>query len=327
MAKIKYNVKGVDAGGDRTMPKAGVHRAKVISCVDAKPSDKDRRLELQYQVQDDEPKGSKGYVLYDYINIERDDLAWKLAQFVKAMGLPDSGAFDPEDVVGTALNVRVKIQPETEQYSAKAAPATLLPLDGEDEEDEDLSDDEDADDEEAADEEEEGEDEPYTEEDLAALSNDELKEVAEEFEVTVPQRITAKGKAKLIASILEAQDADEDEDDEDEYTEEDLNEMDEAGIKEVLEEFELDADDYTKTTGKGKKKKSTFDMEAAIEGILEAQDESEDEEADEEPEEETPDYDSMDISDLKALAKERKLDAKGSKKVLIARLKKDDEPF
>lgn len=319
MARIKYNVKGVDPGGDRTLPKAAIHRCKVTSCVvGTNPSDKAQRLEVQYQVMDDDPKGSKGYILYDYINMEREDLSWKVAQFVAAMGLPESGTLDPEDCVGTGLNIRVKIRPETEEWAAKAVAGVLLPLDGEDsDEGEDLSDDETpagSDD-----------DELYTEEDLEALSNDELKEVAGEFDdVTVPKRITAAGKTKLIAAILEAQGGDDENggDDEEAYEQEELEAMDEDELKEVLEEFELDADDYTTKKKVGKRTKVIFDGDAAVEAILEAQGE-----ADSEEEEETPDYESMDLAALKALAKERKLDSKGSKKILVARLTKDDDPF
>lgn len=321
MAKIKYNVKGVDPGGDRTLPKAGIHRCKVISCVVAKPEGKDQRIEVQYQVQDDEPKGSKGYIIYDYINLERDDLDWKVAQFVAAMGLPESGSMDPEDQVGTGLNVRVKIQPESEQYAAKATAGTLLPLDGEGEDDEDLS--------EEADEDESGDDEIYTEEDLMLISKDALFEIAGEFEIETPKRLTAAGKTKLIAAILETQggeDESEEEDDED-YEQEELEAMDEEELIEILEEFELDPDDYSTKKKVGKRVKVIFDEEAAIAAILDAQEESGDADDESEDEDEAPDYEEMSISDLKALAKERKLDVKGSKKVLITRLTKDDQPF
>ncbi len=345
MAKIKYNVKGVDAGGDRTMPKAGVHRCKVISCVVAKPSDKDQRIEVQYQVTDDNPEGSKGYVLYDYVNLERDDLSWKLAQFIQAMGLPESGSFDPEDCVGTGLNVRVKIQPETEQYSAKATPATLIPLDGEEGDDEDLTEDEDtgSDDGDTGDGEDEGEAEPWTEDELGELEKAELKEVAEEFEVTWPKRLTDAGKAKVIAAILAAQEAaaeadgeDDEPGDEELWTEEELEALDDDELKGVAfgdpeddddSGFELDEDDYVskKKNPKTKKTVTTFDRDGVIAAILEAQGEGDD--GEDETAEEPPDYDAMDPAELKALCKERKLDQKGTKKILIARLKKDDEPF
>lgn len=322
--KVKYNVKGVDPGGDRTMPKAAVHRCKVTSCTVVKPEGKDRRIEAQYTVMDDDPKGSKGYVLYDYINLEREDLDWKLAQFIKAVGLPETGSFDPDEIVGTALNIRVKIRPETDDWAAKAVPGTLIALDGEEDEGEDLSDED-----EDEDEDEDGAEEAYTEADLKKMSNDELKEAAEEVGVEdIPQRLSAKSKPKLIAAILEAQasededeeDEDEDEDgDEDSYSEEDLAEMSLTELKDVAEEFEV-------TVPKGK---PALVKKKLISLIIEAQGESEDEddEDEDEDEDEEQDYESMELSELKALCKERKLDTKGTKKILVSRLQKDDDPF
>ncbi len=341
IAKIKYNVKGVDPGGDRAVPKAGIYRCKVTSCIDAKPADKDRRLELKYEIQSNSAgeKDNKGYVLFDYIPFT-DTMDWKMAQFIKAMGLPESGAFDPDEIVGTGLNVRVRIQPETEQYAASAKPATLMPLDGDEDDGEDLS--------EGGEEAEdgEGEEETYTEEELNELEKDDLFAIAEELieDFTKPKRFTAAGKTKLIAAILEAQGEDDDEEGEEEegelWTEEELTELDDDALKGVAfgdpedeedEGFELDPDDYVtkKKNPKTKKMVTKFDRDGLIAAILEAQgdDEGEDEGEGEEGDDEPLDYDSMELADLKALAKERKLDQKGPKKLLVARLKKDDDPF
>jgi hypothetical protein len=46
---------------------------------------------------------------------------------------------------------------------------------------------------------------PWTEERLAALSKDDLKAIAQEFEVEWPQRLTDKGKERVIAAIIAAQ--------------------------------------------------------------------------------------------------------------------------
>lgn len=343
MAKIKYNVKGVETGGG-PLPKAGIYRCKVTSCVDGKPADKGRRLEVVYEIQSDSSgdKTHKGHKLYDYIPLERDDMDWKVAQFIRAMGMPDVGDFDPKETVGTALNVRVRIQPESEEYAAKATPATLIPLDGEEDSDgENL--------EEETDGEEGGEDEAWTEEELEALEKAELKEVAGEFEVAWPRRLTDAGKAKVIAAILEAQGAaeeSEDGDDEDAvdgeadelWTEEELTELDDETLKGVAfgdpddendEGFELDESDYVtkKKNPKTKKMVTKFDRDGLIAAILEAQGDGEEEAADGEEGEEPPDYNSMELAALKTLCKERKLDAKGTKKMLVARLTKDDEPF
>lgn len=98
-----------------------------------------------------------------------------------------------------------------------------------------------------------GEDEPYTEEELSAMEKDELFEVAGEFEVDTPTRLTAAGKKKLVAAILEAQEEDEGEGDEEgEDAEGELEEpwegYEEASvkdIKEVLNDDERTAEELT----------------------------------------------------------------------------------
>ena len=138
--KIKYNVKGVEAKGDRPTPKPGVYRCKIVSCVDAKPEGKDRRLEVQYEITEGE---NKGYKLYDYINLESEASEWKLASFIRAVGLPEEGELNPDKLVGVGLTVRTRVE-NSEQYGSQAKPASLMPLDGTEGESgdaEDLSDD------------------------------------------------------------------------------------------------------------------------------------------------------------------------------------------
>lgn len=333
MAKIKYKTKGVERKGGGNVPKPGVYRCKVVACVDATPSGKDRRLEVVYEITEGD---EKGYKLYDYINLVSEAAEWKLAQFIDALGLPENGTMDTDDIVGTALNVRTRVE-NSEQYGASAKPATLMPLDGDESDDEDLSEeDEDAEDADADDEAEDtDEDEEWDEESLGELEKTELKEVAEEYEIDFPSRLTAAGKKKVIAAILEAQGGDEDEEssdeeDEDElWTEEELAELDDDDLLEQAGEFELDADDYQKSKKVKGKVRKTLDRDGLIAAILEAQggDDEESEDGEDEDEDETPDYAAMDLPALKALCKERSLDTKGTKKLLIKRLEKDDEPF
>lgn len=336
MAKIKYDVKGVDPKLDRKLPKPGVYRCKITSCVDAKPSGKDRRLEVQYEITEGD---NKGFVLYDYINLDSEAAAWKLAQFVAAVGLGPKGTLDPEKLVGTALSVRTKLQAETDQWPAKAVPATLMPLDGDEDEDEDedLDDDdetedtdddtdEDEDDEDSDDDDDDDEDEEWTEEELEALDKDELKDAADEAGVDFPEgKLSAKRKAQIIADILASQEEDDDEDDDEDEDEDDedespdYSEMDLDELTEAAEENDLD---LAEILGKGKKKLKGAKAKKALIAALEAMDDD-----DEDEDDESPDYDAMDIKELRKLAKERDLDSKGSKKVLVARLEKDDEPF
>lgn len=325
MAKIKYNVKGVDAKGDRPLPKPGVYRCKIVSCVDAKPSGKDRRLEVQYEVTEGDHKGFK---LYDYINLESEAAAWKLAQFIKACGLPESGNLDPDELIGTALSVRTRVDAGNEQYAPSAKPATLMPLDGDAEEDEEL---EEEDDEDESEEEEDSDDEEDDDEDDETYSREELEsgeydleEVAGELEVDFPSgKLTAKKKAALIDALLAAQDSGdgEEDDDDEEEDEEDEEEIDYSAmsakeLKDALAESDVKISAKVKAL-KGAKLKAAL-VKLAEENLVDSEDEEDEDE---------PDYDAMEPKELKALAKERGLDTKGSKKILIARLQKDDQPF
>jgi hypothetical protein len=300
MAKIKYNVKGVESKGDKPLPKPGVYRCKVISCVDATPDGKDRRLEVVYEITHGE---NKGFKLYDYINLVSEEAAWKLRQFLEACGIvkdgkKEAGSFDPDDLVGTGLSIRTRIQPANDNFAASAKPATLMPLDADgDEDEEDLD--------------EDGEGGEDTDDDTE--SEDGGEEESDD------------------------DDDDDDSDDDETYSEEELNELDDDDLVDVAwgytdeddDEIEgiLDEDekDQYVTVKKVKgKKKTTVDRDALIARILEAQEEGDD---DDDDDDDTVDYSAMDLEELKALAKERTLSTKGSKKVIIARLEKDDAPF
>lgn len=297
MAKIKYDVTGVESKGDRPVPKPGVYRCKIISCVDAKPENKDRRLEVQYEILEGD---SKGYRLYDYI-VFSEASEWKLAQFIRACGLPDKGALDPDKLVGVAINVRTRVE-NSEQYGTSAKPASLMPLDGDDDDDEDLSEDEEDTDVDDGDE-EESEDE---DEDDESEDDDESEE---------------------------------DEEDEDEdWTEDELKELDTAALKE--EAFNATDDEDNPGFGLDKKKflkkkgdKKVLDKPKVIKAILEAQEAKQaDDEADDEDEKaEAEDYSKWSEKKLKAELKEREIKLKGaySKSKAVKALKADDEedPF
>lgn len=150
--------------------------------------------------------------------------------------------------------------------------------DDEDIDDEDIDDDEDADeddedeDEEGDDEEEEGE---YTEEELSEYSLDELKAIAQEWELDVKKGARQK---TYIAAILAAQEEAEDEEDDEE-------ELDEDELREELEAMTLGElkksakDDY----GLSAKELKGLDKDSIIDLILE--DDIEDEEDEDEDEE------------------------------------------
>ena len=178
-------------------------------------------------------------------------------------------------------------------------------------------------DEEDEDDEDEEDDEPvvYTKAQLKKLDRDELKEAAENLDVEFPGRLTAKAKEKLIAAILEAQKAaesdDEDEEDEDEEEEEvDLDSLDRNELKALIKEQELDVKVLRKD-----------DDDALREKVREAlgEDDEDEEDEDEEDDDDEDNYEEMSVGDLREECENRELETKGTKKQLVARLRKDDQ--
>lgn len=118
-----------------------------------------------------------------------------------------------------------------------------------------------------------------------------------------------------------------DEEDEEESTTNALADLDRAALKQLIKDEELEVT--------VKKSMSDEDIREAIvaagwepededdEEDEEDEDDEEDEEAEEEAEEDN--YDDMSIKELRQEAKDRDLDTKGAKNVLIARLRADDE--
>jgi|SRR5580765_46436 len=139
-----------------------------------------------------------------------------------------------------------------------------------------------------------------------------------------------------IGKILKAEVEDEDDEDEPdvaaeadddaeaEYTMDDLDDMDRTQLKQLIKEEELEI--------KVTKSKTEDDLREEIAAALEIEDEEDEEEPDEEDEEEPEDededegdnYDEMSVTDLRQELKDRSLESKGAKKVLIARLRTDD---
>jgi hypothetical protein len=135
---------------------------------------------------------------------------------------------------------------------------------------------------------------------------------------------------KVMALPEQDEPEDEAEPDEAEDEEEmDLDALDRAGLKAVIKEEGLDV--------KVLKKMSDDDIRKAIIAAWPEDEEEEDEPEDEEEEDEAEEeeeaedeaeddgYDDMSVADLKAELKERELPTNGARKVLIARLRTDDE--
>jgi len=200
MAKLKFNVSDVETGGMKRLPAPAVYEMKIEACDLTKPSGKDERLEVKFKA-----VGKKwtGYAsVFEYINVESAQAAWKLREFLEAVGLVKPGSkkaagdLDTDKLVGQTIKIALK--PDT--YNGEPSPKVgrMMPLDEEAEDDDEPEDEPEEDD-------EEGE-----EMDLSGMDLDELIEVAEEMELD-PDEIFGKAKSdtlkrkKLITAIEEAQ--------------------------------------------------------------------------------------------------------------------------
>ena len=123
---------------------------------------------------------------------------------------------------------------------------------------------------------------------------------------------------------------DEDEDDEDEEEDdEDDEDDDEDEDEDEDEEDEVDYDSLSLKELKAlaKEKGIKFDKKAKKDDIIALLQEEDDEEDEEDDDDDTPDYESMNLKELKALCKERgiKVTKKDNKESLIEKLEEDDE--
>jgi hypothetical protein len=314
VAKVKFNVKGVEKrSGDLDPIPKGVYDAEIESCTVNKPEGKDERIEVVYVITGPEQKGRK---LFEYINLESEEGAWRVRQFLEAVGLvtdkKETGSFEPEKLVGTSVKVRVTHQADKraghEGEISSRAGAVWAPGSDEDEDAEDL--DEDAD--------EPDDDDDDDEVDLDELDRKELKALIkeQELEIKVSKSMSDQDIRDAIAEALGEEDEDEpdDEDDEDDEDDDevDLDELDRVELKKLIKDQELGIS--------VKKSMSDDDVRKAIAEALSDDDDDEDEDDDEEQ-----DYNDLSVEDLRATCKERGLSGKGSKKVLVKRLEKDDE--
>ncbi len=314
MAKIKVDTTGVEVNPPAVKP--GLYQVKIkeIEAREAKSSGQ-KQLAVIYEISGGD---FDGRVLFDYIPLEDDSMAFRLAAFQDALGLKRKGEIDTDKIVGKKLAVRTVVQ-KSEEYGEQARVRNVLPAKGAATSDEDLDDDGDDDEEEV---------------DYEEMSLKELKEEIEARELEIDGKETKK---KLIAALEEndeeeeddtddedddSDEAEADDDDESEDDDEDEDESDEDDEDDEEEDYgEMDLAEL-KAAAKEKKLKVKGLKKKELIKALEAADE-----------EEEQDYDEMDLDELKNECKERGLKATGKKAQLIARLEKDDktgsdgEPF
>ena len=134
-----------------------------------------------------------------------------------------------------------------------------------------------------------------------------------------------------IGKLMKIQEAEVEEDEDEAEDEDDLDSMSRTELKQYIKDNELDV--------QVKKSMSDDDLRAAIQEMMEDEDEEEDseeedeeeedeeeddEEDEEEDEEDSDNYESMSVAELRTELKNRELETKGKRTVLIARLRTDD---
>lgn len=299
MARIKYDVRGVE--GKRTVVPAGVYNLKVVGAEVTTPENKDERIELIAEVVGD--KDHKGGKFYEYISVvQGSPQSWKLREFLEAVGQikngkGEAGTLDTSKLLGKVFGAKtyVRAADDARGFDEQNRIRKMFAIDGKASVEEDLDADEAEDD--------GNEYEDMTLPDLKAELNE--------------RGLSTRGKrAVLVARLLE-DDEQEDEDEpeaEGDYTWDDLVELDRAGLRQMNKDEELGVK-FTKT-------KDDDTLRAEVAGALDI-DVPEEEEEEQEAEQED-DYDEWDDDDLREELSQRSLATKGSKKLLVRRLRADD---
>lgn len=139
MAKIKYNVKGVERGGrDFEQPKPGLYEMEIKEAT-ARLDDGKNDVELVLEVtkNNDEFSGSR---VWTYVNFGEAS-QWKLAELTDALGLPETGTMDTDKLTGKKMKVRITADSWNGEYRARAGRFAPLTAEAEDDEDETEADD------------------------------------------------------------------------------------------------------------------------------------------------------------------------------------------
>ncbi len=228
MAKIKYDVSDVEAGGGGEQPQPGLYRGKIVSIKNRKAkADGSPTNDLEVVVD----VGEQYSRLWTYIQLDNPATRWKLREFTDALGLPPKGEIDEKKHEGKPVTVKITSDTDLDGDYRGRIKNLFLPGEAPGEE-EDLVESGSSD------------EEPWTEDDLKALSVEELKTELAAFEITLAGRFS---KDKAIEAILEAQENEPEAEPEDEPTASSngaLADIDEA----LLEDLNDDPDYYEEWT-------------------------------------------------------------------------------
>ena len=126
MAKIKYNVKGVDRGGTFEQPKPGLYEMEIMEANPRLDGGKnDIELVLEVTKNNDSFAGSR---VWSYVALGESS-QWKLAELTDALGLPEDGTLDTDKLVGKKMKVKINSDQYNNEYRARAG--RFAPLEAE----------------------------------------------------------------------------------------------------------------------------------------------------------------------------------------------------
>lgn len=310
---LKFDLTDVEPGQDFDTPiPKGVYKMRILDIKD-EPSKSDGRpmYTVELEVINGEWKGRR---VWDYIKYEDDSSQWKLAQLLEALEVigekgKRKGSFNPAKFKGKVVVVRVKHE-TNEDYNdgeptAKVGSMQPLP-EGEAEAVAAEEPEAEAGEEPSG---EEGGEEEVTAANVREMDLKELKEFAEEQELTdikFTKRSKQETKANEIIEALElAENVIEDPEDW-----EALAEMGEDDLVAYIEQEELEVDTEQEEDDLRKALAEELEIEVPEDAA--------------ESGEPAADYDSMSVKDLKATCSERGLSTKGGKKGMVKRLTEDD---
>jgi hypothetical protein len=242
--KIRYDVSDVPAGGF-PQPDPGLYVGKVSKVEDKVAKSGNKMLEVTLKIVSGGKKKWKGVTVRTWIvyadaeGNPNEATAWKLREFIDALGLKAKGALDIRKIVGTELQFKVDADSD-DNGDYRARVGTLTPLAEDEEEDDDHDDDDDADeddddtdeddesdedddddadeadddddedDDDEDDEDEEDDDEDDEPVDFKSLPLDELKVIAKErgIKTTIKRKGEALKGAALKKALVEKIEAD-----------------------------------------------------------------------------------------------------------------------
>lgn len=146
MAKFKYDVSGEEHELRKPIeiPEKRIWIIRVKEVLLEQPKGKDARLKITYQI--DEAGPSKGYQMYEYINLVQKNVKWKLDEFLLAVGIDtttkEQGELDTDKLQGKRLRARI-IHEEGNDGVVRGRARSVFALGDEDEADSDQSEPED----------------------------------------------------------------------------------------------------------------------------------------------------------------------------------------